>query len=196
MTGAMAPRPISTVPAGDVLYVIACGAPPARYVSTLVELAQADGWDVCVVVTPDGLKFVDAPALTAMTGHPVRSTFKKPGDMDILPDPSAIVVAPATVNTINKWSAGIADSLPLGLIIEGQGKGLPIVAMPFTNTAMAAHPAFDESITRLRRWGITVLFGSDVLKLHEPGTGEALAEQFPWELARDALREIKNTVHG
>jgi hypothetical protein len=196
MTGGMPPRSISVEPAGDVLYVIACGAPPARYVSTLVQMAQADGWDVCVVVTPDGLKFVDAPALTAMTGHPVRSTFKNPGDLDILPDPAAIVVAPATVNTINKWSAGIADSLPLGLIIEGQGKGLPIVAMPFTNSAMAAHPAFDESIARLRRWGVTVLFGADVLKLHDPGTGEALASHFPWERARDALREIKSAIGG
>jgi phosphopantothenoylcysteine synthetase/decarboxylase len=178
-------------PASDVLYVIACGAPPARHVSTLVELAQADGWDVCVVVTPDGEKFVDAPALTALTGYPVRSQFKKPGDMDILPDPAAIIVAPATVNTVNKWSAGIADSLPLGLLIEGQGKGLPIIAMPFTNSAMAAHPAFGESIERLRRWGIRVLFGPDVLKLHEPGTGEALANQFPWERTLDALRDAR-----
>ena len=176
---------------GDpVLYVIACGAPPARYVGRLVTLAQAAGWDVCVVVTPDGLRFIDAPALYALSGHPVRSTFKQPGDLDILPPPAAMIVAPATVNTINKWSAGIADSLALGLLVEGQGKGLPIVAMPFTNSAMAAHPAFIESITRLRRWGVHVLFGPDVRRLHEPGTGEALAADFPWSRALDAVPTI------
>jgi phosphopantothenoylcysteine synthetase/decarboxylase len=188
----MAPGSITTEPADDVLYVIACGAPPAKHVATLVHAAQSDGWDVCVVVTPDGLGFVDAPALTALTGHPVRSTFKKPGDMDILPNPTAIIVAPATVNTINKWSAGIADSLALGLLVEGQGKGLPIVAMPFTNTAMAAHPAFRESIGRLRSWGIHVLFGPDVLKLHAPGTGEALASAFPWPRTLDALHAARS----
>jgi phosphopantothenoylcysteine synthetase/decarboxylase len=174
-----------------VLYVIACGAPPAAHVSTLVASAQGEGWDVCVVVTPDGLKFADAPALTHLSGHPVRSTFKRPGDMDILPLPDAIIVAPATVNTINKWSAGIADSLALGLLVEGQGKGLPIVAMPFTNSAMAAHPAFGESIGRLRRWGIHVLLGPDVLELHPPGTGESLAAQFPWQLTLDALAAVR-----
>jgi phosphopantothenoylcysteine synthetase/decarboxylase len=172
-----------------VLYAIACGSPPAGHIGVLVELAQANGWDVCVVVSPDGRKFVDAPALAAQTGHPVRSVYKNPGDLDVLPDATAMIVAPATVNTINKWAAGIADTLPLGLVVEGLGKGLPIVAMPFTNAAMAAHPAFEESIAKLRAWGVTVLYGDDVVKLHPPGTGEATADQFPWHLALDALEQ-------
>jgi phosphopantothenoylcysteine decarboxylase len=183
-------RPLSSPADDNVLYVLACGAPPARFVGQLVMLAQMAGWDVCVVVTPDGRKFVDAPALYALTGHPVRSSYKQPGDLDILPDPSAMIVAPATVNSINKWSAGIADTLALGLLVEGLGKGIPIVAMPFTNSAMAAHPAFIESIARLRSWGVSVLFGPDVLALHQPGTGEALAADFPWSLAMDALHNV------
>jgi phosphopantothenoylcysteine synthetase/decarboxylase len=91
------------------------------------------------------------------------------------------------VNTINKWAAGIADTLALGLVVEGVGLGLPIVAIPYTNSAMAAHPAFAESIARLRGWGVTVLYGDDVVKLHPPGTGESRAEPFPWHLALDAL---------
>jgi phosphopantothenoylcysteine synthetase/decarboxylase len=174
-----------------VLYLIACGAPPARYVGQLATAAQAAGWDVCIVITPDALKFVDAPALYALTGHPVRSTFKQPGDLDILPDPDAMIVAPMTVNTTNKWSAGIADTLALALLVEGLGKGLPIVAMPFTNSAMAAHPAFDESIARLRTWGVRVMFGPDVLALHEPGTGEGLAANFPWHRTLDALHDMR-----
>jgi phosphopantothenoylcysteine synthetase/decarboxylase len=177
----------------NVLYVIACGAPPARDVGQLVTLAQAIGWDVCVVITPDALKFVDAPALYALTGHPVRSTFKQPGDLDILPSPTAMIVAPMTVNTTNKWSAGIADTLALGLLVEGLGKGIPIVAMPFTNSAMAAHPAFGESIARLRSWGVRILFSPDVLEPHEPGMGEALAANFPWSRTLDALREARTT---
>jgi hypothetical protein len=38
-----------------------------------------------------------------------------PADPDILPDPDAMIVAPATANTINKWAAGISDTLPLAL---------------------------------------------------------------------------------
>ncbi|MEV4759427.1 flavoprotein [Micromonospora sp. NPDC049559] len=171
-----------------VLYVIACGSPVTRDVGRLVTLGQADGWDVCVVLTPDGRKFVDERALARQTDHPVRSAYKNPGDPDVLPDADAMIVGPATVNTINKWAAGICDTLALGLLVEGQGKGLPIVAMPFTNAAMAAHPAFRESLARLRDWDVTVLFGDDVLPPHPPGTGERLRHRFPWELGLDALR--------
>jgi phosphopantothenoylcysteine synthetase/decarboxylase len=170
-----------------VLYAVVCGSPPARDVGRLVELAQERGWEVCVVCTPDGLKFVDVPGLAGLTGHPVRAKYKNPGDLDVLPPPSAMVVAPATVNTINKWAAGIADTLALGLVVEGIGLGLPIVAIPYTNSAMAAHPVFAESIGRLRAWGVTVLYGDDVVKLHPPGAHEIPPEPFPWHLALDAL---------
>jgi len=96
-----------------------------------------------VVSTPDGLKFIDVPALAELTGHPVRHRYKYPGDPDVLPNADAMVVAPATVNTINKWACGIADTLALGLLVEAVGSGVPLVAVPYTNRAMAAHPAFE-----------------------------------------------------
>jgi len=174
-----------------VLYLILCGSPVARDAWILIDLAQQAGWDVCAVTTPDGRRFVDAPALAAQTGHPVRSQYKSPGDPDVLPSADAMVVAPATVNTINKWAAGIADTLALGLLVEGQGRGLPIAAMPYTNRAMAAHPAFRDSLSRLRSWGVRVLFGPDVVVLHEPGTGDQPHHLglFPWHLALAAVTE-------
>lgn len=176
-----------------VLYVIVCGSPLAGRVDHLVDLAQADGWDVCVVTTPDGAKFVDAPALTRQTGHPVRSRYKNPDDPDVLPPADALVVCPATVNTVNKWAAGITDTLALGLLVEAQGLGRPIVAVPFTNTAMAVHPAFRTALDRLREWGVTVLFGDDVYQLHAPGTGGRHLHTFPWELV---LRAVSTTPAG
>jgi phosphopantothenoylcysteine synthetase/decarboxylase len=175
-----------------VLYIIVCGSPVARDVGKLVDLARADRWDVCVVATPDGRKFIDVPALAAQTGHPVRSTYKNPGDPDVLPEANAIIVAPATTNTINKFAAGIADTLPLGMLVEGLGKGLPIVALPYTNAAMAAHPAFLENIQRLRGWGVVVLFGADVIGLHPPGTGDAHVAEFPWQLTLAALAQTRH----
>jgi hypothetical protein len=170
-----------------VLYVIVCGSPAARDVGRLVALAQRQGWDVCVVATPDGRKFIDVAHVARQTGHPVRSFYKNPGEPDVLPAADAIVVAPATVNTIDKWAAGIADSLALGLLVEGQGMGLPIVAVPFTNAAMGAHPAFRDAIGKLRGWGVTVLFGDDVMPLHPPGEGGERVDELPWALALEAL---------
>jgi hypothetical protein len=166
-----------------VLYTVACGSPAAGHLGELVGLAQQAGWQVCVVATPDGRKFIDVQALAAQTGHPVRSEYKNPGDLDVLPPADAILVAPATVNTVNKWACGIADTLALGMLIEGHGLGIPIVVMPYTNTAMAAHPAFRQSLRRLRAWGVRVLFGDDVVPLPPPGTGTGQAAGFPWALA-------------
>jgi hypothetical protein len=177
--------------AGPVLYAIVCGSPAARDVGKLVVPAQDAGWDVSVVATPDALKFIDVPALAWLTGHPVRFRYKDPGDPDVLPPADALIVAPATVNTINKWAAGIADTLALGILVEGLGARLPIVAVPYTNRAMAAHPAFPANLALLRTWGVTVLFGDGVVDLHAPGTGDQCVDAFPWPLALAALDHVR-----
>jgi phosphopantothenoylcysteine synthetase/decarboxylase len=170
-----------------VLYIIVCGSPASRGVDAAIAAAAADGWDVAVVSTPDGLKFIDMPRLAALTGHPVRHQYKYPGEADVLPPADAMLVAPATVNTINKLAAGIADTLALGLIIEAIGKGLPIVVVPFTNEAMARHPAFVRSLGLLREWGVTVLYGDGEIPSFAPGGGEQFIDAFPWRLALDAV---------
>ena len=180
---------MTSLPVGrrGVLYLVVCAAPPARDALVLVELAQAAGWEVCVIATPSARSFADLPTLEAATGHPVRSDYKQPDDPDVLPAPDAIAVAPATFNTINKWAAGISDTLALGLLTEAIGKHLPVVALPFVNAAQAEHPAFHRSIEQLRKAGIRLLYGPDVLELHEPGTGYQRVALFPWRLIVDAL---------
>jgi phosphopantothenoylcysteine synthetase/decarboxylase len=175
------------------LYVIACAAPPAREINRLVEPAQDAGWDVCVLATPSATRFIDSAALEKRTRHPVRSDYKQPGTEDVLPPPDAIIVAPATLNTINKWAYGICDTLALGILVEAIGKKLPVVALPFTNSAHAAHPAFEENIMKLRSWGVRVLYGADVYPLHAPGTGSQHLDIFPWELTLEELKQMMDT---
>ena len=174
-------------PSPGVLYVLVCGSPMARDVGVLVELAQRDGWDVCVITTPDGSKFVDANALQAQTGHPVRTYYKKPGEPDVLPAPDAMIVAPATVNTVNKWAAGITDTLVLGLLVEGYGSRIPTVVVPYTNKIMAMHPSLHESLAKLRSWGVHVLYGDDVYRLGNPGQPDRFRHEFPWRRALQAV---------
>lgn len=101
-----------------VLYIVACGGRPAGDLASFVETCQAQGWDVCVIATPSALKFMDTESLTDLTGHPVRHDYKQPEEPDVLPPADAMVVAPATFNTINKWAYGISDTLALGLLNE------------------------------------------------------------------------------
>jgi phosphopantothenoylcysteine synthetase/decarboxylase len=170
---------------GKVLYVIVCGAGPAPQVGRLVDAARADRWDVYLIATPAALDFIDVAALEAQTGHPVRSHYRKSGDgsRDSLPHAHAIIVAPATYNTINKWTAGISDNYALGILAEAPGHHIPVVVLPFVNTALASHFAFQHSITQLREAGVTVLLGPGHWEPHPPGTGGSRVESYPWRLA-------------
>ena len=159
-----------------VLYVLVCACPPARRVTELIRLARERGWDVCTLTTPSARRFIAVDELAQLTGHPVRSEYKHPDEPDVLPPADAVIVAPATVNTINKWAAGICDTLVLGILVEAIGKKLPIAAIPRSNSAHTAHPAFIENVGKLRSWGVTVLW--------EPGDSAA---ELPWQAALDAV---------
>jgi phosphopantothenoylcysteine decarboxylase len=169
-----------------VLYVIVCACPPAREVDQLVWLAKERGWDTCVLTTPLARRFVDVEELAVLTGHPVRSEYKHPDEPDVLPPAEAVILAPATVNTINKWAAGICDTLALGILVEGIGLGLPIVAVPSSNRAHTSHPAFVENVGRLRSWGVTVIWETDGYPVLDPITGSNMAS-IPWQAALDAI---------
>lgn len=169
-----------------VLYVIACGGPPAGQIPRFVEDAQRLGWDVCVIATPDGAKFLDAEQLAGLTGHPVRVNYKQPDEPDVLPPADAMVVAPATFSTVNKLASGISDTLALGLLNEAVGMGLPIVVVPWPNVYLSRHPAFQRSIADLREWGITLIYDPANL----PGTAAEPAV-FPWETLRTQLPSLR-----
>lgn len=175
--------------AGRVLYTVACGGRPAADLPAFVAWAQGQGWDTCVIATPAGMKFVDASRLAEMTGHPVRDDYKRPEEPDVLPfPPDAFVVAPATFNTINKWAAGISDTLALGLLNEALCAGQPIIAVPNPNTTLARHPAFLRSIAFLRDCGVTVLFDPGAYPLPTPNMGKPSRELFPWQALKEALQ--------
>jgi len=173
---------VSGEPGKPFLYVVVCAAGVARDVGTLISAAQERGWGVGVVATPLGLGFIDQAAAEAQTGYPVRSAWRKPGDVRPLPPADAIAVAPATFNTVNKWAAGIADTLALGILCEAYGFGIPTAVLPYVNSAMAAHPAYEASLARLRNMGVLVS-GQEP---HPPKSGGG-ADAFRWEEALELL---------
>jgi phosphopantothenoylcysteine synthetase/decarboxylase len=170
-----------------VLYLVGCTAPPIRHSARAVELAQKAGWDVCLVLTPRAAKWMEGeiPALEKLTGHPVRSDYKMPDEDDVLPAASAMLAAPATLNTLSKWAMGMPDTLALGLLTEAIGKRLPLVALPYINAAQAEHPALSGHIGVLERSGVKVLLGDGGHVPHQPGQGDASA--FPWQVALECL---------
>ncbi|MDX3733448.1 flavoprotein [Streptomyces caniscabiei] len=165
------------------LYVVVCAAGVAAEVSKLITAAQERDWEVGVIATPVAMGgFFDSAAVETLTGRPIRSAWRRPGDARPFPPPDAVVVAPATFNTVNKWAAGLADTLAVGTLCEASGLGVPIAVLPCVADALAAHPAYRASLARLR--GMGVRFGDPYAGGPEEGGERA---EFCWERALDLL---------
>jgi phosphopantothenoylcysteine synthetase/decarboxylase len=169
-----------------VLSVVVCGAGPAADVGKLVKLAQQRGWIVQLVATPAALPFLDPVELKALTGSVIRSTYLSPGQTRA-PQPNAVIVAPATYNTISKCALGISDTYALGVLAEAIGLPIPVVMLPFLNSALASRRPFERAIVQLRHEGVQVLLGDSTVDPHPPGTGSDHIDTFPWQLAIEAL---------
>ncbi|NYI05657.1 flavoprotein [Allostreptomyces psammosilenae] len=166
-----------------VLYLIACAAGPTRQVGDGVRAAQARGWDTCLVLSPSAARWHAGhiQELEELTGHPVRWEYKLPSQPDVLPKADAILVSPLSATSLNKWGAGIADTLAIGIPLEAVHLGVPVVVQPFFSTLLAAHPAVPRSVATLEEQGVRVVWAPG-----EPHpTKQALP--WPWELGLDAL---------
>jgi phosphopantothenoylcysteine synthetase/decarboxylase len=174
-----------------VLSVIVCGAGPASAISTLIKRAQDRNWTVQIIATPAALDFFDPAAIESQTGLPVRSQYRKP-DEPRSEKADAIIVAPATYNTINKWAQGISDTYALGILAETTGLSVPIVVLPFVNSALASRAPFRRSVEALRAEGIHILIGPGAIEPHPPHTGGGLIDSYPWHLALDEADRLVN----
>ncbi|WP_034273938.1 flavoprotein [Haloechinothrix halophila] len=139
--------------AGRSLYVIASAAPPVLGIAEGIDALQ-QRWNVSLILSPAAASWIDVDKLAATTGCLVRSEARLPTEQDPLPKADAILAAPLTFNTLNKWAAGIADTLAVAILCELLGTGVPITAVPCVKQALREHPAYSDSITRLREAGV------------------------------------------
>ncbi|MFD7291217.1 flavoprotein [Streptomyces sp. NPDC059863] len=167
------------------LYLFGTAAPPVMDIAQVISDVQARGWDVCLGLTPTAARWLGAQLvdLERRTGAPVRSEYKLPGEPDVWPKADAILVAPATLNTVNQWALGLTEKFVVGVVAEGIGKRIPMVTMPCVNAAYVQHPQFQQSIERLREAGVTVLYGEGGFVPNQPGE----SRPYPWGVALDEV---------
>lgn len=174
----------------STLYLFGSAAPPVFDVAAVIEDAQGRGFDVCLGLTPTAARWLgdQLDALERLTGHPVRSEYKLPGEPDVWPKADVIVVAPATFNTINSWALGLTHDFVVGVVAEGIGKRIPTIAMPCVNAAYVRHGQFGQSVVALREMGVEVLYGEGGFEPNLPGQGKP--SEYPWSLALDAAERV------
>lgn len=159
-----------------VVHLIGCGARPTRDLPEFAAALRNVGWDTCVIPSPVGRRFLDLGEAEELSGRAVRWDFD-PDDVTELPRAQMVAVAPASFNTITKLAAGIADTLALTVINEAVGRGVPVLAVPWTNPDLAAHPAYVRAMSSLREWGVHFLPADQ-------------ANPFPWTVLQEKMGRI------
>ena len=170
---------------GRVLSIVVCAAGPAVAAVTFIKLAIDRGWTVQVISTPSALPFFDQGAIEDLTGNPVRSQYSPPGSpRSRIPD--AIIVAPATYNTINKWALGIADTChALGVLAE-QARSLACQSLSSPSSTwrwQVARPS-RKSVESLQRRGRGAsCLAPEPLSRTSPIRAGSHIDSYPWHLA-------------
>jgi phosphopantothenoylcysteine decarboxylase / phosphopantothenate---cysteine ligase len=148
------------------------GGIAAYKAAELVRALQRQAVDVHVVMTEAACRFVQPLTFLALSGHKViTGLWDEAGTAEGAYDSSiehigqaqstdALVVAPATANTLAKFAHGLADDFLTTLYLATMA---PVLVAPAMNVNMWEHPATRENLEILRQRGVRVI---------EPGTGE------------------------
>lgn len=140
--------------------VVLSGTPLTERVSDVIWAVAAAGWQIQVAATAAAMDWVDADALAAIeevTGYPPRVAFRD-ADHPTTPAPvEAVIVVPATFNTVNKVANGIADGYATYTVCEALGAHVQTVVVPMVTTQLWGHPALAENLASLSKAGATLV---------------------------------------
>jgi len=132
------------------------GSIAAYKAAFLVRLLVKDGAEVKVVMTEAAKEFVGPLTFSVLSKNPVYSFFsnKASGEwtnhVDLALWADAIVIAPASANTIAKMANGICDSLLLAVYLSSR---CPVFVSPAMDVDMWKHPSTQVNINKLKSFG-------------------------------------------
>lgn len=143
-----------------------CGGIAAYKSPELVRALQQHALDVHVVMTEAAQKFVQPLTFAALTGHKVITglwdSTDAPGadaassieHMAAAQSTDALVVAPATANTLAKFAHGIADDFLSALYLATTA---PVIVAPAMNVNMWEHAATRANLETLASRNVRVV---------------------------------------
>jgi len=138
------------------IYLVVSGASSARCIPDLLQALARFKLPVYTFLTEGAQSIISPYNLADQQGHSLIESYFDPVLLNGR-EPGLTLVVPATFNTLNKISSGIADTLPHSLVAEAIGAGWPVIIAPSMNQALGNHPRVAQSLKTLRDWGVTVL---------------------------------------
>jgi len=123
------------------------------------KLTQA-GVKVETVMTEAATRFITPLTLRNLTGRPVvTDMFEMASEYNeehiaLAEAADAVVIAPATANTIARLAAGIADNM-LGCVVLATEA--PVIIAPAMNDVMYKNSVTQENLSKLKARGFTII---------------------------------------
>ncbi len=137
-----------------------CGGIAAYKSAELVRLLRKQDQEVRVVMTQSAMQFISPLTFQALSGNPVSTELldaeeeNSMGHINLSRWADIFVIAPATANSIAKFSHGLADNLLSTLFLAAD---CPLLIAPAMNQAMWHKPITQENIQKLIQYGIDII---------------------------------------
>jgi phosphopantothenoylcysteine decarboxylase/phosphopantothenate--cysteine ligase len=141
---------------GKKIVLGVCGSIAAYKAAVLTRLLVKAGAEVKVVMTSSAKDFITPLTLSTLSKHPVFSEFIKDQsgqwnnhvELGLWAD--ALVIAPASANTLGKMANGLCDNLLLAVYLSAR---CPVFFAPAMDLDMLQHPSTKTSLKRLTDFG-------------------------------------------
>ncbi len=137
---------------GKKILVGVTGSIAAYKSALLVRLLVKSGAEVKVVMTPSAHGFITPLTLSTLSKNPVLTEFVKDANgqwnnhVELGMWADAVIVAPASANTIAKIANGICDNLLLAVYLSAR---CPVFFAPAMDLDMLRHPSTQQNISKL-----------------------------------------------
>ncbi|MGL1888775.1 MAG: bifunctional phosphopantothenoylcysteine decarboxylase/phosphopantothenate--cysteine ligase CoaBC [Reichenbachiella sp.] len=145
---------------GKKILVGVCGSIAAYKSAHLTRLLVKAGAEVRIVMTESAKSFITPLTLSTLSKNPVASKFEKNDDgewenhVDLGLWADAMIIAPATANSLAKLSNGICDNLLSAVYLSAR---CPVMIAPAMDLDMYLHPSTQSNIVRLQSYGNQII---------------------------------------
>lgn len=145
---------------GKKIILGVCGGIAAYKSAILTRLLVKQGAEVKVILTQSAHNFVTPLTLSTLSKNPVLSAFSNSEtgewtnhvELGLWAD--AMVIAPATANSIAKMANGLCDNLLLATYLSAR---CPVFVAPAMDLDMLAHPATVANLKKIESFGNTII---------------------------------------
>ncbi|UII27442.1 bifunctional phosphopantothenoylcysteine decarboxylase/phosphopantothenate--cysteine ligase CoaBC [Fulvivirga maritima] len=136
------------------------GSIAAYKAATLTRLLVKSGAEVKIIISSSASEFITPLTLATLSKNPVLSSFTKNSagewnnhvELGLWAD--AMIMAPASANTIGKMANGLCDNLLLATYLSAK---CPVYVAPAMDLDMHKHPAVQANIAKLIEYGNKII---------------------------------------